>query len=114
MRIDDIDIYDLPMWLQAVFEAIERNCCKTLEAESEFYQAVLDETHELLDEYRFLSTLVDGDTIEEPMNLSIKETEALSKFWRLETDRREMETIQIYFMGAKHMWELMELLKLKK
>lgn len=114
MRMDDIDIYNLPMWLQAIFEDIERSCYETLVGESEFYQTVLNETHELLEEYRFLSMLADGDTIEEPMNLSIKEAAALSKFWKLETDRREMETIQIYFMGARHMWELLELLKLTK
>ena len=46
------------------------------------------------------------------MKLSVEEAEALSKFWKLEVDRRSMEATQIYLMGARHMWELMELLKL--
>ena len=114
MRIDEIDIYNLPRWLHGIFEDVERNCYETLETESEFYRIVLSETQDLLEKYRFLSTIADGDPIEEPMNLSIEEAKALSEFWRLETDRKDMEAIQIYLMGGRHMWELMELLKLIK
>lgn len=112
MRIDDIDIYNLPTWLHGIFEDVELTCYETLTKESEFYRDILSEAHELLEKHRFISTIVDGDKIEEPMKLSVEEAEVLSKFWKLEVDRRSMEATQIYLMGARHMWELMELLKL--
>ncbi|MGI6094925.1 MAG: hypothetical protein ACOYBL_05770 [Lachnospiraceae bacterium] len=46
----------------------------------------MEEVHELLDKHRFLSTIADSDEIVEPMNLSLEETEALSRFWALEVD----------------------------
>lgn len=110
VRIDDIDIYKLPRWLEGIFEEVERICYETLEEESEFYKRVLEETHELLDKYDFLSTIADNDEIREPMNLSITEVQALSRFWLLETDRMSMERVQMYLLGCRHMWELMELL----
>lgn len=36
--------------------------------------------------YDFLSTIADNDEIREPMNLSITEVQALSRFRLLETD----------------------------
>ena len=113
VRIDDIDIYKLPRWLEGIFEEVERICYETLEEESEFYNGVLQETHELLDKYGFLSTIADNDEIREPMNLSITEVQALSRFWLLETDRMSMEMVQMYLLGCRHMWELMELLGVK-
>jgi hypothetical protein len=114
MKIDDIDIYNLPKWLEGFFENAETVCRDTLEKESEAYRNILSETHDLLEKYRFLSTIADGDTITESMNLSMEEVKALSKFYRLEADRKTIEATQIYLIGAKHMWELMELLKLIK
>lgn len=114
VRIDDIDIYKLPRWLEGIFEEVERICYETLEEESEFYKRVLEETHELLDKYDFLSTIADNDEIREPMNLSITEVQALSRFWLLETDRMSMERVQMYLLGCRHMWELMELLEIRK
>lgn len=110
VRIDDIDIYNLPRWLEGIFEEVERICYETLEEESEFYKGVLEEIHELLEKYDFLSTIADNDEIREPMNLSITEVQALSRFWLLETDRMSMEMVQMYLLGCRHMWELMELL----
>lgn len=114
VRIDDIDIYKLPRWLEGIFEEVERICYETLEEESEFYKRVLEETHELLEKYDFLSTIADNDEIREPMNLSITEVQALSRFWVLETDRMSMERVQMYLLGCRHMWELMELLEIRK
>lgn len=113
VRIDDIDIYKLPRWLEGIFEEVERICYETLEEESEFYKRVLEETHELLEKYDFLSTIADHDEIRESMNLSITEVQALSRFWLLETDRMSMERVQMYLLGCRHMWELMELLGIK-
>ena len=63
---------------------------------------------------RFLSTIADSDEIVEPMNLSLEETKALSRFWALEVDRMSMEMVQMYLLGCRSMWELMELLGLNK
>lgn len=113
MRIDDIDIYNLPLWLNGIFEEVERICYETLKEESEFYRNVLAEAHELLEKYRFTSTIADGDKIEESLSLSVEEAKALSRFWALETDHKTMEAVQLYLLGGKHIWELLELLKLK-
>lgn len=108
MRINNIDIYKLPRWLEGIFEEVERICYETLEEESEFYKGVFEETYELPDKYDFLSTIADNDEIREPMNLSITELQALSRFWELETDRMSMEMVRIYLLGRRHMWELTE------
>ena len=112
VRIGDIDIYHLPAWLEGIFEEVERTCYEKLEEESEFYRKILEETHELLDEHRFLSTIADSDEIEEPMDLNLEEVKALSRFWVLETDRMSMEKVQMYLLGCRHMWEAMELLRM--
>ncbi len=114
MRIDDIDIYHLPKWLEGIFEDVESLVHETLKKESEAYRKILNETDDLLERHRVISTIVDGDKINEPLELSAEEAEALSRFCHLESDRKDMEAIQIYLIGAKHMWELLELLKLAK
>lgn len=62
---------------------------------------------------RIATTIADRDEIVEPMNLSLEETKALSRFWALEVDRMSMEMVQMYLLGCRGMWELMELLNLK-
>lgn len=89
MRIDNIDIYKLPRWLEGIFEEVERICYETLEEESGFYKGVFEETYELPDKYDFFSTIAANDEIREPMNLSITE-------------------VQMYLLGRRHMWELTE------
>ena len=95
-------------------KALRGLCHETLKKESEVYRKILNETDDLLERHRVISTIVDGDKINEPLELSVEEAKALSRFCHLELDRKELEAIQIYLMGAKHMWELMELLKLAK
>ena len=100
------------MWLNGVAEKLEEGCREELEKESDFYNEVLKESGEILDKYRFISTIIDGDTITKPMNLTVSELEALSRFWRLETDRKDMENLQMYLLGGRHMLELLQLLKM--
>lgn len=111
MKFDDIDIYNLPKWLEGIFEGIESLCHETLKKESEAYRNILNETNDLLEKYRVISMIFDGDTINESLKLSAEEGKALTRFCYLESDRKEIEATQIYLIGAKHMWELMELLK---
>lgn len=96
--------------MEGIFEELERTCYAKLEEDSEFYREVLEETHELLEKHRFLSTISDGDEIKEPMNLRLEETEVLSRFWVLEVNRMSMEMVQMYLLGCRSMWELVELL----
>ena len=44
MKIDDIDIYHLPKWLERIFEGVESLCHETLKKESEAYRKILNET----------------------------------------------------------------------
>lgn len=112
MKMSDIDIHDLPLWLNGICEEIEKNVVIELQKESPIYVGILERSSELLDQYRFISTLIDGDTIKEPMPLSISEARAFSEFLALEADRRDMETVQIYLFGCRHMLQLLQILKL--
>lgn len=86
MKLKDIDIHNLPLWLSSVCEAWERECENELKKESDFYNRVLEESSKLLEKHRFISTLIDQDEITEPMLLTTDETRALSKFLALDTD----------------------------
>lgn len=112
MKINDIDLYNLPLWLNGAAGKLEEGRREELEKESDFYNQVLEESGEILDKYRFISTIIDGDTNTKPMNLTVLELEALSRFWRLETDRKDMENLQMYLLGGRHMLELLQLLKM--
>ena len=112
MKINDIDLYNLPLWLNGVAEKLEEGCQEELKKESDLYNQVLEESGEILDKYRFISTIIDGDVIRKPMNLAVSELEALSRFWRLETKQRDMENLQTYLLGGRNMLELLQLLKI--
>ena len=90
MKIEDIDIYHLPLW-----------AC-----------AVVDEIDKLLFKYPFISKLIDRDEIEEPMDLTLEQTKALSRFLALDADREDYERIQLYLMGCQHTIEVLQLLEL--
>lgn len=110
MRISEIDLYHLPGWMNAVFEQVEKQCEEELEWESETYRKIIKEEHTLLDQYSFLSTLVDGDKITENMELTVEEVRALSRFLALEDDRREIEAMKYFLLGGREVVEMMELL----
>ena len=112
MKMKDFTTYDLPLWLNAAVEELERRCIAELKEENLFYKEVLEETSKLLNQHRFISTLADKDPITEPMNLSLEETKALSRFLALEGDRRDMENIQSYLLGCRHALEILVLLKM--
>ena len=110
MRIGEIDMYNLPVWMNAVFNQVEQQCEKELERESETYRKIIEEEHILLDQYLFLSMLTDGDKITKGMKLTIEEVKALSRFIALEDDRRGIEAVQYYLLGGRGAVEMMELL----
>lgn len=112
MKLGDIDIYNLPLWLNGIYEELDKICAEELKKESAFYNQVLEESNKLLGRYQFISTLIGRDEITEPIQLTISEARVLSRFLALDTDRRDMETTQMYIMGGRHMLQLLQLLKM--
>lgn len=111
MEVKDINIYDMPIWMCALVDTVSATCKKKLKASPE-YRKILKESDELLDDYRFISTLIDRDEIDEPMNLTLEQARALSQFLALDADREDYERIQLYLMGCQHTMEVLQLLKL--
>lgn len=110
MKIEDLDSYDLPIWVRAVIDKVSEDCKKRLKASPE-YSRILKESNRLLFKYSFINQLIDRDRIEKPLKLSLKETKALSKFLAWDADREDYESIQRYFMGCQHMLEALKLLE---
>lgn len=111
MKIKDINIYDMPIWMCALVDTVNGTCKKRLKASPE-YRRILKESDELLDCNRFISTLIDRDEIDEPLHLTLEQTKALSQFLALDADREDYERIQLYLMGCQHTMEVLQLLKL--
>ena len=112
MKMKDFTTYDLPLWLNTAVEELEHRCIEELKEENIFYNEVLEESSKLLEQYRFISSLSDRDPVAEPIELSLEETKALSRFLALENDRRDMESIQAYLLGCRHVLEVLQLLKM--
>lgn len=111
MKIEDIDIYNLPIWACAIVDEISEKCKKELKNSPE-YSRILKESDELLFKYPFISALIDRDEIEESMKLSVKKARALSRFLALDADREDYERIQLYLMGCRHTLEMLLLLEI--
>ena len=47
-----------------------------------------------------------------PMDLTLEQTKALSRFLALDADREDYERIQLYLMGCQHTIEVLQLLEL--
>ena len=60
MRIGEIDMYDIPVWMNAIFNQVEQQCEEELERESETYRKIIEEEHILLDQYPFCLCLQTG------------------------------------------------------
>ena len=107
MKIEDVDIYDLPIWACAVVDEISETCKNRLKSSPE-YSRILKESDELLFKYPFISKIIDRDEINEP----IEKAKALSQFLALDADREDYERIQLYLMGCQHTIEILELLEI--
>ena len=111
MKIEDIDIYHLSLWACAVVDEISEDCKNRLKVSLE-YSRIEEESDKLLFKYPFISKLIDRDEIEEPMDLTLEQTKALSRFLALDADREDYERIQLYLMGGQHTIEMLQLLEL--
>ena len=112
VRIGEIDLYDLPGWMNGVFEQVEQQCEKELEQESGAYRKIIEEEQILLEQYPFLSVLADRDEITESIELTVEEVKALPRFMALEDDRRGIEAVKYFLLGGRGAVEMMELLGL--
>ena len=102
-KIAEIDTDDLPIWMCAVVDSVSENCKKRLKTSPQ-YSRIVEESDKLLFQYPFISTLIDRDKIETPMNLTLEQTKALSRFLALDADREDYERIQLvsHGMSAYH------------
>lgn len=107
MIFKDFDLYSMPSWMSGIFDDLEEGCINKLEKESNFYKQILKESSDLLERYRYISILSAGDDLEEPIELSIEGARALARFMRLESDRKDMEVLQTYLFGLRHMFQLL-------
>lgn len=111
MKIGDIDLYALPKWMNAVFEHVEHQCEGELMHESEIYRRIIEEEKNLLERYPLLSVLSAGDETPHSVELTAEELKAISRFMALEDDRREMESLKYYLMGARGLMEILDLIR---
>ena len=109
MNIKNIDIYNLPVWFSNIIEEADILCEEALK-ESVFYNMIIEERSSLLDRYGFISKLKDNDMITEPLKLTYEETKVLSRFFALEYDKARAESIQMYLLGGKHVFKLLQTL----
>lgn len=109
MDIKNIDIYNLPKWFSDLLEEVDLLCEEAL-AGSVSYQKIKEERYCLLNQYSFLLKLVDKDKITEPLELTLEETNALSRFFVLEYDKARTENIQLYLLGGSHVLKLLRAL----
>ncbi len=112
MKFKDIDIYEMPNWMQNITTAVTEQCGKILRKNSQCNEFI-EEGEKLLKEYSFLSdflsTIIEKEKIEDMPVPSKEELEALSRYLSLESDQMELMNIQYYLLGCRHMFELLEL-----
>ena len=99
------------VYKRQVVDTVSENCKKRLKTSPQ-YSRIVEESDKLLFQYPFISTLIDRDKIETPMNLTLEQTKALSRFLALDADREDYERIQLYLMGCQHTIEMLQLLEL--
>lgn len=109
MKLSDIDLYHMPIWMNKLVEELEETSQRELMEESSQYGQMAAEEHELLTKFRFISTLIDRDYIAEGFKLDVEEARALSRFLALEADRGSLMQLKMYLLGSRHTLEYLEL-----
>lgn len=102
MKMSDMDIYHLPEWLGKIVDEIEERGRKELLKESTQYARMDEESSRILEHFKFISILIDRDSITAPMDMGITESRALSRFLALEHDMDDLLRIKMYLMGCRH------------
>lgn len=109
MKIDDIDLYNMPVWMGVLLEEVEETGRRELSKDSPQYSQMKEESDEILDHFDFISILIDRNRITRPMKMDVTEAKALSRFLALEHDMEDLLRIQMYLMGCRHTLEFLEL-----
>lgn len=110
MDIKNIDIYDLPKWFSDIIEEVDILCEEALRS-SVSYNKITEERYRILDKHKFILRLTDDGVVDEPMELTVGETKALSRFFGLEYDKARAESIQMYLLGCSHIFKLLRALE---
>ena len=110
MDIKNIDIYNLPKWFSDIIEEVDILCEEALRS-SVSYSRITEERYKILDKHDFISKLTDDGGVDEPMELTARETKALSRFFALEYDKARAESIQMYLLGCSHIFKLLRVLE---
>lgn len=109
MDIKNIDIYNMPKWFSSIMEEVDLLCKEALES-SVSYNKIIEEQYRIVDRHRFIYRLMDDESVDESVKLSVGEIEALSRFISLEDDKARAENIQMYLLGCSHIYKLLRTL----
>lgn len=112
MKFKNIDIYEMPEWLQNVTTVVMEQCGEMLESNPQ-YNEFVEEGERLLEKNgfisAFLSTMIDKKRMKDLPFPSKEDMEELSHYLSLESDQMELMNIQYYLLGCRHVFEFLEL-----
>lgn len=113
MRFSDIDLYEMPDWMQIATVKIMNQCGEMVKRNPKYYE-YLKEGETLLAKNRFisefLSTIVEPKKMEDLPMPTEKDLKELSRYLALESDQMEFMNMQYYLVGSLHTLEYLELL----
>ena len=109
MKMSDIDLYHMPVWMGGIVDEVEETGRREMAAESPQYSQMKEESEEILEHFDFISTLIDRDQITHPMKMDVTEAKALSRFLALEEDMESLLRMKMYLMGCRHTLAFLEL-----
>lgn len=112
MTINDLNMHNLQHWYDRVFEIIQDNCQEELSNESKAYKAILDKCGVILEQYLQINTILDCNEINKPITFSIEELKAFSEYLVLDSERTDLEAVQMYLLGCRHTLQVLELIKI--
>lgn len=112
MKFRDIDIYEMPAWMQSITVIVMNQCGEMLKRNPK-YNEYSEEGEKLLAKNRFisdfLSTIIDKKRMGDLTIPTKEELEELSQYLALESDKMELMNVQYYLLGSLHTLEFLEL-----
>lgn len=113
MKFRDIDLYEMPEWMQGITVIIMNQCGEMLKRNPK-YNEYSEEGEQLLEKNRFisdfLSTMIEKKKIEDLPMPTKEDLKELSQYLALESDQMEFMNMQYYLLGSLHTLEYLELL----
>lgn len=112
MKFKNIDIYEMPDWMQNITTAVMNQCGEMLKKNPQ-YNEYSEEGEQLLEKNKFisdfLSTMIDKKRMGDLPSPSKEDLEELSQYLALESDQMEFMNMQYYLLGSRHTLEFLEL-----